>query len=920
MDPVTVNISFTSLASAAGAGLTPKNGDLFGSLLLALQLNPLEATTGTAVQVPLTAGFTAGTTSLQLQDGTPATCNSPTAKSERDPSSEFRPTNLISREEPMARVPSLTAETATGAHGSAAPATQAGAPPASLLARAMPASRPILGGMIPPGHKPGRCPVANVAAAPSRVPIEPTPAEPSKLIQGVSTSAMSEETAATRAAESSIAAHSPAAEPVFSWTAIEEAAATQLANTRAATKPVAGTSLLPGADQFPAETISFSNGGLSGGKNPAGPAQVRLPNDTGHVLGSPVAVQRSFQSPQETIDKPRLYVDPQPPTPVSSAAAAGPGQFAPKRQVSSLPDTPSRAAEIAFTALGTLATEIEQKPVSGLQETKGRTVSQPADDPPLLPTPAISAAEPHAISSEQEVTFDADIAGNESPMAYRSVNDLRGAIHDPIPSVPIERASAAEDGRKNPPPSLGTSSEVTPNPTEGNNSAASGGSLYQNLETLAAAETDQTSPRASSSKHSTGAAKDPGDRTQPVAPAEDLLSAAARSPREAPVPDPELRAMTSGSETLHAPGSANSSAESELRTPETHSDRSQATASATGNRSQSGSESESEVTSNGGKPVASPVATTPDTQDVVQGGDTTSPSNPAVQPIEVILGGGIETSPATAVTAARPDDPKVAQKTPGKAPSQDQQKVSLPPSTQTEFSSDGDDDPQLTAVGSPEGLTPQANQSRTHDAAIPLQSQAQAPLATSAPASDALSAAVSQTQTQVSPNRPVPDGRLANTPGPAPGAAAAPELNPPVQAATVVQAAHVLERLGQTEMRIGVSAGDFGSVEVRASVIQDRLGASITATHQDLRAAMMAEMPALERAMEQHQLRLDQFDLGAQVGSRSGGSSPQQQPSLRSGPPGGFHASRSNGLSAERDHPLPTSGFEPNSSRLNVHA
>ncbi len=109
-------------------------------------------------------------------------------------------------------------------------------------------------------------------------------------------------------------------------------------------------------------------------------------------------------------------------------------------------------------------------------------------------------------------------------------------------------------------------------------------------------------------------------------------------------------------------------------------------------------------------------------------------------------------------------------------------------------------------------------------------------------------------------------------------------------------------------------------MEVRASVTQDRLGASITATHQDLRAAMMAEMPTLERAMEQHQLRLDQFDLSAQIGGRSGGASPQQQSQSRSGSQASFHVTRADALSARRDDPLPSSGLEPYSTRLNVHA
>ncbi len=73
----------------------------------------------------------------------------------------------------------------------------------------------------------------------------------------------------------------------------------------------------------------------------------------------------------------------------------------------------------------------------------------------------------------------------------------------------------------------------------------------------------------------------------------------------------------------------------------------------------------------------------------------------------------------------------------------------------------------------------------------------------------------------------------------------------------------MLERMGQTEMRVGVNTAGFGSVELHASVNQDRVGAVVATNHLELRAAMMAEMPSLERAMEQHHLRLDSMALNA---------------------------------------------------------
>lgn len=143
----------------------------------------------------------------------------------------------------------------------------------------------------------------------------------------------------------------------------------------------------------------------------------------------------------------------------------------------------------------------------------------------------------------------------------------------------------------------------------------------------------------------------------------------------------------------------------------------------------------------------------------------------------------------------------------------------------------------------------------------------------------------------------------------------------------VVQSARVLERMGQTEMRVGMNTADFGNVELRTSVGQDRVGASIATAHAELRAAMMAEMPSLERSMEQHQLRLDHLDLGTNGGGSSSherGASAQQQPRSQSGGEAGFAATSSFSSSSDAvpppEGPAPSSWSAPYSSGLNVHA
>ena len=116
----------------------------------------------------------------------------------------------------------------------------------------------------------------------------------------------------------------------------------------------------------------------------------------------------------------------------------------------------------------------------------------------------------------------------------------------------------------------------------------------------------------------------------------------------------------------------------------------------------------------------------------------------------------------------------------------------------------------------------------------------------------------------------------------------------------MVPSGHVLERMGHEEMRVKISTAEFGNVELRANVVEDRVGATISATHPELHAAMMAEMPRLERAIEQHQLHLDLLDLHArgEDGEREGrnhqhtrpvpsllSSSTRKRPEARETPP-----------------------------------
>ncbi len=134
----------------------------------------------------------------------------------------------------------------------------------------------------------------------------------------------------------------------------------------------------------------------------------------------------------------------------------------------------------------------------------------------------------------------------------------------------------------------------------------------------------------------------------------------------------------------------------------------------------------------------------------------------------------------------------------------------------------------------------------------------------------------------------------------------------------VVQTAHVLERMGQSEMHVGITSSRFGNIELHTSVYRDHVGATIATNHAELRSALAAEMPNLEREMARHQLTLDRFRFDLRGGPAGGGSEsqPHSQPQASS-------PERRSGLTAISDSQANAPVQEPiaaSSATLNVHA
>jgi flagellar hook-length control protein FliK len=69
-----------------------------------------------------------------------------------------------------------------------------------------------------------------------------------------------------------------------------------------------------------------------------------------------------------------------------------------------------------------------------------------------------------------------------------------------------------------------------------------------------------------------------------------------------------------------------------------------------------------------------------------------------------------------------------------------------------------------------------------------------------------------------------------------------------------LQAAKLVERAGQTELRVGIPAGEFGSVDIRTSMGRNQFTAEISVERAELGRALTAELPGLHNRLAEQRV------------------------------------------------------------------
>ena len=110
-----------------------------------------------------------------------------------------------------------------------------------------------------------------------------------------------------------------------------------------------------------------------------------------------------------------------------------------------------------------------------------------------------------------------------------------------------------------------------------------------------------------------------------------------------------------------------------------------------------------------------------------------------------------------------------------------------------------------------------------------------------------------------------------------PAAASTTEVDARVQAAatyanSLLHSARLVERAGQTELRVGIQTGEFGNVDIRTSMVKNQFTAQISVERGDLGKVLAAELPSLQNRLSEQKLPGANITLQNQSGSGSSGS------------------------------------------------
>ena len=88
----------------------------------------------------------------------------------------------------------------------------------------------------------------------------------------------------------------------------------------------------------------------------------------------------------------------------------------------------------------------------------------------------------------------------------------------------------------------------------------------------------------------------------------------------------------------------------------------------------------------------------------------------------------------------------------------------------------------------------------------------------------------------------------------------------------LIHSGKLVERIGEAELRLGIRAGEFGSVDIRTSMVRNQFTAEISTDRGELGRAMAAELPSLQDRLSEHRVPVGNISLQNNPGGHSAGA------------------------------------------------
>jgi flagellar hook-length control protein FliK len=105
-------------------------------------------------------------------------------------------------------------------------------------------------------------------------------------------------------------------------------------------------------------------------------------------------------------------------------------------------------------------------------------------------------------------------------------------------------------------------------------------------------------------------------------------------------------------------------------------------------------------------------------------------------------------------------------------------------------------------------------------------------------------------------------------------------VQPEIQAAyptSLINSAKLVERMGESELRLAMRTGEFGSVDIRTSMVRNQFTAEISVERSDLGRVMAADLPNLQNRLTEQAVPVANITLQNHSGGQSAAHE-QQKP------------------------------------------